>query len=350
MDEILQKLDKYVLYFLIYTLVFVLFFNTLSYTLPFVLAFIFAYFLQKPTKFLINKFKLKNSIASLITTLLFFALIIFLLSMGIATITSEVIALAKNTQVYILKNSGNIYKFFNDLQNNFNDLDPSIIKAVQDYFLNSLSKIGSVTFNLTGKVISYIITFVTTIPYVVMVILFTLLATYFFTKDLSSVKNKFFSSFSKNRSLRLSFIFSESRKMLINYIFSYALILFITFSESLIGFLFFKVKYAVLLSLVAAFVDILPVLGIGATYFPLALYYYFSHNYFTAVGILIMYLIVFLVRQIIEPRIVSSSLGVHPVAILAAIFIGLKANGFAGMFYCVFLVVFFIIFKKVDVL
>jgi predicted PurR-regulated permease PerM len=75
-----------------------------------------------------------------------------------------------------------------------------------------------------------------------------------------------------------------------------------------------------------------------------------GNNYFAGIGLLILYALVFVVRQVAEPRIVSSSLGLHPVSVLAAIFIGLKANGIAGMFFCMFLVVFYNIFKKVNII
>ncbi|MDU1443883.1 MAG: AI-2E family transporter, partial [Clostridium cochlearium] len=55
-------------------------------------------------------------------------------------------------------------------------------------------------------------------------------------------------------------------------------------------------------------------------------------------------------RQILEPKIVSSSLGMHPVSILAAIFIGLKAAGISGMFFCIFLVVFYKVLHNVKIL
>jgi len=111
------------------------------------------------------------------------------------------------------------------------------------------------------------------------------------------------------------------------------------------------VKYAVILSIIAAIFDILPILGIGGIYIPLALIYMFiQKDYFTSFGILIWYIVVTVVRQILEPKIVSSSLGIHPVAVLASIFIGLKVNGLSGMFFCIFLVVFYKVLKSVEVL
>jgi sporulation integral membrane protein YtvI len=146
------------------------------------------------------------------------------------------------------------------------------------------------------------------------------------------------------------YIFSEAKKMLGGYVFSYTIIIFCTFLETLIGFSILGIKYALILSVISAIFDVLPVLGVGSVYVPLAIFHLLSGKPVLGFGILILYALVFVIRQIIEPRILSSSLGLHPVAVLAAIFIGLKANGIAGMFFCMFLVVAYTIFKKVDVI
>ncbi|MFD3155364.1 sporulation integral membrane protein YtvI [Haloimpatiens sp. FM7330] len=350
MDTLIKKMDKLVLFLVIYTAVFLIFFSTLSYTLPFVLALLFAIILQKPTKLLISKFKLKDWVASLIVTIIFFTIIISLLLLGITSLSSEIIDLGKNIQSYITNNLENIKNLFDKLQNNYNHLDSSLVNAIETNFSSYASKTLNTTVAITSKVISTFIAFISRIPYIIMVILFTLLSTYFFTKDLSNTKNKVLNLVSKNHSDRFFNIITESKKMLSNYLLSYLVIIFITFIETLIGFLIFKIKYAVILSVLCGIFDLLPILGIGTIYIPVAIICFISKNYVAAIGITILYAIVSIIRQIIEPKIVSSSLGLHPVAVLAAIFIGLKANGLFGMLFCVFLVVFYNILKKVEVI
>jgi predicted PurR-regulated permease PerM len=75
-----------------------------------------------------------------------------------------------------------------------------------------------------------------------------------------------------------------------------------------------------------------------------------SGSYFTAIGILVLFILISAVRQIVEPKIVSTSLGIHPVMTLLAIFIGLKAFGFAGMIYLTFLMVFYKVLKNSKIL
>ncbi|MBE6065643.1 sporulation integral membrane protein YtvI [Clostridium cochlearium] len=351
MEYLLKKIDKMIVFFIIYTISFLVFFKTLKYSLPFVLAFIFSIILKKPTEFLIKKFNLKNSISSFITTLIFFTIIIFSLYFSTTSLIKEGIDLGKNTQIYISNNSKNISVFLRNLEKYYYNLDPAILKTISNNLLTMLSKVSDYTVVITTKLVQITISFLSYIPYIFMLIIFTLISTYFFTKDLTSAKNKFFSIIPIDKSDKISTILNESKKLLVNYAFSYLIIILITFIETLIGFLILRINYALILSIIAAIFDILPILGIGSIYIPLALVNLFiKKDYFTALGLIIWYLIVTIIRQILEPKIVSSSLGMHPVSILAAIFIGLKAAGISGMFFCIFLVVFYKVLHNVKIL
>lgn len=349
MDRFFRRLDRLIIFFVIYTIVYLVFFNTLTYTLPFVLAFIFAFILQRPTRYLVEKLKFKNGLASIITTLLFFSIIATMLSLTITSLINELYQLGKNTQQYFMDTSI-ISHLLNNIKDYYNNLDPSVLSTIQNNLSSSINKLSGFITNLVSGTISSLVNFLASIPYILMVILFTFLATYFFTKEMSFAKSRVKNFIPSSNSDKIISITKEAKRMLGNYAFSYTLIISITFIETLIGFLVFKVKYALILSFICAIADILPVLGIGTIYIPVVIAYYLSKHYVTSIGILILYILVTVIRQIIEPKIVSSSLGIHPLPILAAIFIGLKANGLGGMFFCVFLVVFYTIFKKVDIL
>lgn len=112
---------------------------------------------------------------------------------------------------------------------------------------------------------------------------------------------------------------------------AYLLLLILTFCELLIGFSLLGIEYAFLLALVIALVDILPVFGVGTVIIPWAVVLLISGNYYLGFGLLIVYAVVAVVRQIAEPRIVGGSIGLHPLLTLAAMYIGFKLFGIAGM-------------------
>jgi len=267
------------------------------------------------------------------------------------SIVNETLSFAKHVPNFISVNSNKLYEYILELSNNLSlQIDPNILNSINSSLMEATSSIMKSTLNMSTLIIQKTITVLSYIPYIVMVITFTLIATYFFTKSVSTSSSDALHSFAPNKGKKIVEIAVQARKMIANYILSYMLIIFITFIVTFIGFLILNVNYALILSILCALFDLLPVIGMPVIYFPLAIYYLAHGNYFAGVGLIILYAIVFVVRQVVEPKIMSSTLGLNPVAVLAAIFIGLKANGITGMLFCMFLVVFYNILRKLEVI
>ena len=119
---------------------------------------------------------------------------------------------------------------------------------------------------------------------------------------------------------------------------AYGIIMCITFSELFLGFSILslmgimKNSYFAVIALVIAVFDILPVAGSGGILIPWALFSLIYGNYKQAIGLIVLYVIITVIRQYIEPKIVGSSLGVHPIVTLMGLYFGLKLFGFIGMF------------------
>ncbi|MHC1719099.1 MAG: sporulation integral membrane protein YtvI [Clostridiaceae bacterium] len=351
MNSLIERFDKLIIFVIVYTMVFIIFFKTLGYTLPFVLAFIVAYIIKRPTRYLKDKLKLKSSVSSLITTLSFFTIFVSLLTWIAVMLAQEAVTLAKNSQVYVTMYKDNFMELAHNLSAFYQNMDPSLISTIENNLSSSITNISNISVSLTGKALAFLISMAASIPYVLMVIIFTTLATYFFAKDISFAKKKLIEIIPDDKEDKFFSVVHESKIMLFNYAKSYGAIIGLTFVETLIVFVVLKVQYAFILSLLSGLFDLLPILGMGAIYVPTALIYIFIFKqYIVGIAILIAYVVIIIIRQIVEPKIVSSSLGIHPVAILAAIFIGLKANGFAGMIFCIFLVVLYTVFRKVEIL
>lgn len=115
------------------------------------------------------------------------------------------------------------------------------------------------------------------------------------------------------------------------YLRSYFLIMLITFAELYLGFTVLRIEYSLLFAVVIALVDFLPLLGVGTVLIPWGAAALLLGNYRLGIGILVIYAVVCVVRQFIEPRIVGKFIGTHPVVALAGVYAGLKLFGFAGM-------------------
>lgn len=112
---------------------------------------------------------------------------------------------------------------------------------------------------------------------------------------------------------------------------AYLLLLFLTFSELLAGFLLLNVERAVLAALLTSLVDLLPVFGVGTVLVPWSVLSFLSGDVFRGIGLLVLFGIMVVVRQFLEPRIVGGSLGLHPLLTLLAVFAGFRLFGIPGM-------------------
>lgn len=344
---LIGKLKKTGIFLVAYTIIFAAFFSTISYTFPFVLAFIIAYLTKPLTAFFITKLRMSRGLSSLLSTILSFTLItllITLLIMKIATESKDILASLPGVNI------NTITTYFMSSLDTFNhfyeSLDPNISSQLQ----SQLSSVASGLIDIMGVLLDKLVKLAMSLPLIFMVILVTLLATFFISKDLPSIQKRFFNTLSPSGQDKLKYIWSESSKMLFQYIKSYGIIIFITFLLTWVGFGMLGIKYSFMLSLLSGILDILPILGIAAVYIPLAIYYWIIGDHVIAIFIFVLYLVTTTVRHIVEPKIVSQSLNLHPVAVLAAIFIGLQAYGLLGMVYLIFLMLFYNIFKKVKIL
>ncbi len=345
--EFIKKLKKFIIYTVAYTSLFAIFYSTSTLTFPFVLGFAIAFIMQPITSFFDKRLKMNKNIpsllASIIVYLLIFTLSAFLFYNIILEAKQLLVNLPKTNPELLLRPVGNI---LNEIGSYLRNIDPSFSETNN----RQLSQLLSNNLNVVSRFLSTFLSIALSIPMWISVIFIIMLSTYFFSRDMTKIKKNVLSIFSDSGRQKFDRVWSNSVYMLTKYIKAYSIIYALTFIETLIGFLILGVKYAVTLSIISAVADILPVIGIAAVYIPVSFIYILMGDYLTGAGIIILFLLISIVRQVAEPKIVSDSLELHPVASLVVMFIGLKAFGLVGMLYLTFLIVFYKVLKKSKIL
>lgn len=115
------------------------------------------------------------------------------------------------------------------------------------------------------------------------------------------------------------------------YIKAYLIILGITLIQLYIGFLILGVDYAFILAALISVIDILPVLGIGTVLIPWGGIEIMLGNPGRGIGLIVIFAVIEIIRQFIEPRIIGRTLGIHPLLTLTAMYIGISVFGVAGI-------------------
>ena len=115
------------------------------------------------------------------------------------------------------------------------------------------------------------------------------------------------------------------------YIRAYLILMLLTFGELFFGFVVLRVKYSFFLAFIVAFIDILPVFGVGTVLIPWSVILFMNGSTGKAVGMLVLFGIMYIVRQFSEPRLIGRFMGLHPLLTLSAAYAGYSFFGITGM-------------------
>ena len=168
-------------------------------------------------------------------------------------------------------------------------------------------------------------------PSIFIAVAVTVLSTYYFCMDGRVIQEKIKKALpqkyrgSVTRTLSLGIVAMKK------YGKAYLVLMLLTFVEIFIGLSILGIKYSFLLALVISAVDILPVLGAGSILIPWAVAVLLMGDTSLGLGLLILYGVLTVVRQISEPHVVGSTIGLHPLSALFSMYAGLKFFGFFGM-------------------
>lgn len=154
---------------------------------------------------------------------------------------------------------------------------------------------------------------------------------FYFSLDLDKIHTAVLSCLPAALAARLPALRRRVGEILRQYARAYLLILTMTFLELYLALTLLGVEYALLIAFLTALIDILPILGIGLVLLPWSVFCLFTRQFSLGLGLLITYVIMTVIREVIEPRVVSGSLGLHPLLTLAAMYAGLRLFGVFGM-------------------
>lgn len=338
-----------IVFLVVFTLAFSIIVGTLKYTMPFIIGLITASILKRPTEAIIKRFNIDGNLAASICTLIFYIVTVALLGFGVVYFCSEIKDLATDGYEYIYDNGANINNFIQDSLSAFENIDESILETLKSNINKLVSDVSNYALDFSMNIVNYIISVISAFPYIISVIIFAILSSFVFLKkfiknDSSRIKNKDY--INENEVDKLIKIITEIKDVVFKYIGTYSILILCTFIITFIGFSILKIPYTLLLSLTCMILDILPVVGMVLVFLPLVIIYFFSGKYIIVIFLVILFSVIMITRNILEPKLLSSSLELSPLSVLIAIFVGLNVAGFKGMIYLMALFISFNFYKK----
>lgn len=169
------------------------------------------------------------------------------------------------------------------------------------------------------------------VPSLVIFTVVMLIAGFYFSADLKTIHRALRGLLPMGVAKRLPAWKARLGQVLRQYARAYLLLLLITFLELYVALSILGVDYAFLIAALTALVDILPIFGVGIVLIPWAAVLLIGRQFYVGFGLLITYAAVTVIRQILEPRVVSGSLGLHPLLTLFCMYVGYRLLGILGM-------------------
>ncbi|MBO2533401.1 MAG: sporulation integral membrane protein YtvI [Thermoactinomycetaceae bacterium] len=309
---------------------------------PFLIGWLIAMAIEPAVRFMENKLRLPRWAGVSLMLIIVLAVVSSLLVLLVTQVVIELTRLAE-----LLPTS--LERFNQYLLDLFLDEDTGIshlIQNVQTYLQNNPEHqkeiVSSIRENLgvitqkgteliTG-IIAGIGSFLTDLPYIVAVIVIIFLAALFIGLDWPRMRDALNRSLPERVRRTGGIVLKDIRTSLFGFVRAQLTLISITAILVLIGLWILGVKYALTVAIIIGVVDLLPYLGVGAVLVPWSAYsFFFGGDTKLAVGLLVLYGVLLVVRQILETKLVSSNVGLDPLTTLIALFVGLNLFGFIGL-------------------
>ena len=304
--------------------------------IPFIFAFVFASILQLPVKKISglseNGAKWKRLITIFVGIVFFVGIFLLIAYLGIRTFNLFLNFLEIAPALY----QNEILPFLNNFLDMirqrvaFADVEVAIkIEMVLDNFLRNVgSYISSFSMNAVGRLTSGI----AGIPGVVIKLIICIISSFFFLLDYDKVLHFFNQLVPDAYREKTETIKGYVKNTFWVYIRSYFFLFCLTCVELSLGLKILGIPYAPIWGTLIGIFDILPVLGTGGILLPWGIILLVTGNIPMGIGILMVYLIITIIRNILEPKLVGKQIGLHPLATLISLYVGLKVAGIIGMF------------------
>ena len=317
--------------------------------LPILCAVVVAMILQKPVNFICKKTPLKRGLVSALTVIFAFLVIVSGLVLILIWVGSEFKGFFQYIMIELEDIPALIHKIEGYIGNAVGFLPEKLETAVMEFVSEKLATLTSPTTTPSEPSQSIDLSMLSTplkgiwntakqIPTTLVSIVVAIIACCFMTADFATVKKivlGFFQPDTRSKIIRAKRLLFPSLGKMAK---AYAIIITITFCELSLGLFLLTLMgiydsgYIFVIAILTAIIDIVPVLGTGTVLIPWAVISLLNGNYPMAIGLIVMYACITVIRQIIEPKLVAAQLGIPAFLTIVSMFIGSQIFGVLGIF------------------
>lgn len=300
--------------------------------IPFIIAMLVATCVEPVIKFFMKHAKIKRKLASIISLILVVLIIGGLLSLAISKIITEASSLLSNLNGYF----DNVYEWGLQIVEDIKQKNIQLPEQLASSLQNSLTGIIDVIKNGAIYLLNGVVNIISLVPNAITYGFITILAIIFICFDKEYIPNTIKSQIPTKWFEKIKQIINEMCSVSVKYIKAEAKLSFICFiwvliALNIVNLIGIKVEYLLIMTVFIGIVDLLPLFGAGAVMLPWAGYSLLIGNIPFAISIIIIWGIWAVIKQLLEPKMVSKEMGMHPIFTLVGMYTGFKIFGVLGL-------------------
>ena len=303
----------------------------LSLFAPFLAALIVAVILNPLVRWCQRWRGLSRGLLTLVILLLLFGLIGAVLAYLFYATVLELASLAQNWEG-LLDNMQAVLDQLEALSIHLWELVPPQLTRFLDTVSQELVDwLKSVVPNLLNSVLDYTTNAAMGVPSFVVALVIFIMASYLLTADYPYLRTRL----AQHMDEGLLRFWNQLRVTALGafggYLKAELLLSVCVFFILLVGFFLTHQPYGLLLALILAIMDFIPIIGAGTVMVPWAVIALITQDYPTAIEMMVIWGIIALFRRVMEPKFVGDQTGLSPILSLVSIYVGMKVAGVLGM-------------------
>lgn len=320
-------------------LIILIFIYIIPVAVPIILALLTAMVIDPLVRLVEKKFKWDRKLAVISVFIFILAILSSVLYYTVTRLIGKIIDFTKAAPGHFNTLSGMWIDIQNKLFQYTAGMPKEVIDSIQIGFKNVFDSIRIAILDLLSY--EQITSILTDIPNFLVSLIVFIIALFLFMLELPELKKNIFKYFTQSTAEKVRFMIMKLNSIIFGFVKAQLLVSIIIFAVTLVGLLFIKPEYAIMMSVVIWIIDIIPILGSIIILAPWSLYYFISGDVATGTQMAILAIILLVIRRTVEPKIMGSQIGLKPLPTLIAMFIGLKLIGFLGFFVGPLIVILF---------
>ena len=300
--------------------------------LPLVVAYVIST-IATPVTVLLEKLRFPSQISAVISILFVAALLFGISSLVVYAILQQTYSFFSSMPQIYNSFSSTLLELKDAANNATNHLPHELVPHLEDILSNFSTYLDAISSTVIETLSSWAVNTLKFIPSFLIGILFSVLASYFFIRDKRKIKSHIASLIPCEIRKKIDIIRKDVLSAILAYLRAQGILMSITFVEVFVGLSVLGVEYSLIFAIIIALVDAIPVFGTGTILLPWALYSLLTGAYTTTIALAVLYAVCLIVRQMLEPKILSQQIGMHPLLTLLAIYVGFRLFGVFGMLF-----------------